>query len=371
MGSGVRETTRFPWSLRVSSSLAGKKIWRNLPKRTVLLLPQNSLGTSPCISELDLSPWLVSTLTISLQALCFFTSLESPPAFHAFSTCRIFPTPKPLHTVAPLPRTPFFYNQTGFLLILLLNLSVVSDSLQPPWTAVCQASQSFTISQSLHKFMSMESVMPSNLCSPLLLLPSVFSSIRVFPHELALHIRWPEYCSFSFSISPSNEYSGLISFKTDRFDLLVVQGTLKESSPAPQFENINSLVLSLLYSSWVISLNVSSADNPPHPPSITLASFSPIAIKARKYLRVCLILWTVRRSNPSILKEINMNIHWKDWDWSWSSNTLATWCKGLTLWKRPWCWERLRAGGEGDNRGWDGRMASLTQRTWIWANSGR
>ena len=139
MGSGVRETTHFPWSLRVSSSLAGKKIWRNLPKRTVLLLPQNSLGTSPCISELDLSPWLVSTLTISLQALCFFTSLESPPAFHAFSTCRIFPTPKPLHTVAPLPRTPFFYNQTGFLLILLLNLSVVSDSLQPPWTAVCQA----------------------------------------------------------------------------------------------------------------------------------------------------------------------------------------------------------------------------------------
>ena len=62
-------------------------------------------------------------------------------------------------------------------------------------------------------------------------------------------------------------------------------------------------------------------------------------------------------------------IHWKDWRWSWNSNTLATWCAELTQWKRPWCWERLKAGGEGDNRGWDGWMASLTQRTWIWASS--
>ena len=64
-----------------------------------------------------------------------------------------------------------------------------------------------------------------------------------------------------------------------------------------------------------------------------------------------------------------LNIHWKDWCWSWSSNSLAIWCEELTHWKRPWCWERLRAGGEGDDRGWDGWMASLTQWTWVWACS--
>ena len=99
-----------------------------------------------------------------------------------------------------------------------------------PWTAARQASLSFTVSQSLLKLMSLESVMPSNcfiLCHPLLLLPSIFPSIRVFPSESALCIRWPKYWSFSFSISPSSEYSGLISFKIDRFDLLAVQRTLK------------------------------------------------------------------------------------------------------------------------------------------------
>ena len=99
-----------------------------------------------------------------------------------------------------------------------------------PWTGACQASLSFTTSWSLFKFMSIESVMPSNhliLCHPLLLLPSVFPSIRVFSNGSALHIRWPEYWSFSSSISPSNEYSGLISFRMDWFDLLAVQGTLK------------------------------------------------------------------------------------------------------------------------------------------------
>ena len=98
-----------------------------------------------------------------------------------------------------------------------------------PWTAARQGSLSLTISWSFLKLMSIESVMPSNhliLCCPLLLLPSVFPSIRVFSSESALHIRWPKYWSFSFSISPSNEYSGLISFRIDWFDLLVVQGTL-------------------------------------------------------------------------------------------------------------------------------------------------
>ena len=99
-----------------------------------------------------------------------------------------------------------------------------------PWIAACQASLSFTISQSLLKLMSIELVMPSNhltLCRPLLLLPSIFPSIRVFSNESVLHNRWPKFWSFSFSIRPSNEYSGLISFRIDWFDLLVVQGTLK------------------------------------------------------------------------------------------------------------------------------------------------
>ena len=80
--------------------------------------------------------------------------------------------------------------------------------------------------------------------------------------------------------------------------------------------------------------------------------------------------WTARRSNQSILKEISPGVHWKDWCWSWSSNTLATWCEGLTHLKRPWCWERLRAGREGDDRGWDGWMVSPTQCTWVWVDSG-
>ena len=101
------------------------------------------------------------------------------------------------------------------------------------------------ISWSLLKLMFTKSVMPSNhliLCCPLL--PSSFPSIRVFS-KLTLHIRWPKYWSFSFSIRPSNDYSGLISFRIDRFDLLAVQGTLQESSPAPQFESISSSALSL------------------------------------------------------------------------------------------------------------------------------
>ena len=98
--------------------------------------------------------------------------------------------------------------------------------------------------------MSIELVMPPDhliLCRSLLLLPSIFPSIRVFSNDSALHIRWPKYGSFSFSISSFNEYSGLISFRMDWFDHLAVQGTLKESSPTPQLESINSSWLSLLY----------------------------------------------------------------------------------------------------------------------------
>ena len=94
----------------------------------------------------------------------------------------------------------------------------------------------------------------------------------------------------------------------------------------------------------------------------------------RRLLRVP---WTARRSNQFILKELSwivmtiLNSHWEDWCWSWNSNTLATWYEELTHWKRPWCWERLKVGVEGDDRGWDGWMASLSQWTQVWADSGR
>ena len=114
-------------------------------------------------------------------------------------------------------------------LISVQSLSCV-QLFATPWTAACQASLSITNSQSLLKLMSIASVMPSNyliLCHPLLLPPSIFPSIRVFSNELALCIRWPKYWSFSFNISPSNEYSGLISFRMDWLNLLAVKGTLK------------------------------------------------------------------------------------------------------------------------------------------------
>ena len=121
----------------------------------------------------------------------------------------------------------------------------------------CQASLSITNSQSLLKLMSIESVMPSNhlvLCHPFLLPPSIFPGIRVFSNESVLHIRWPRYWSFSFSISPSNEYSGLISFMMDWLDLLSVQGTLK-SLLQHQFESITSLALSFIYSPTLTSMH--------------------------------------------------------------------------------------------------------------------
>ena len=118
-----------------------------------------------------------------------------------------------------------------------------------PWTAAYQAALSFTISWSLHKLRLIESMIPSNyliLCCPLPLLPSIFPSIRVFSNDSAPRIRGPKYWCFSFSISPSNEYSRLTSFRVDWFDLLAVQGTL-ESSSAPQNSKVSSSVLSCLY----------------------------------------------------------------------------------------------------------------------------
>ena len=121
-----------------------------------------------------------------------------------------------------------------------------------------QASLSITNSRSLLKLMPIDLMMPSSpliLCRPLLLPPSVFPSIRIFSNESALHIRWPNYWSFSFSISPSNEYPGLISFRMAWLDLLAVQRDSQESSPTPQFKSINSSVLSSLYGSTLTSIH--------------------------------------------------------------------------------------------------------------------
>ena len=122
---------------------------------------------------------------------------------------------------------PLHYNSVQFSSVQLLSCV---QFFATPWTAACQASLSFTNSWSSPRPMSIESVMPSNnliLCCPLLLLPSIFPSIRVFSKESALHIRWPKYWSFSFNIRSSNEHPGLISFRMDWLDVLAVQGTLK------------------------------------------------------------------------------------------------------------------------------------------------
>ena len=122
----------------------------------------------------------------------------------------------------------FLAVKRGWVAVVVQSLSRV-QLFATPRTAACQSSLSFTITQSLLKLMSIKLVMASNhliLCPPLLLLPPIPPSIRMFSNESVLHIRWPKYWSFSFSISPSNEYSGLFSFKIDWFDLLAVQGTL-------------------------------------------------------------------------------------------------------------------------------------------------
>ena len=121
-----------------------------------------------------------------------------------------------------------------------------------------QASLSITNSQSLLKLMPIELVMPSShliLCRPLLLLPPIPPSIRVFSNESTLRMRWPKYWSFSFSISPSSEHPGLISFRMDWLDLLAVQGDSQESSPTPKFKSINFSALSFLYSSTLTSIH--------------------------------------------------------------------------------------------------------------------
>ena len=153
----------------------------------------------------------------------------------------ITPSPAPCVHKSVLYVCLYSCPETRFIstIFLILYIRIQFSSVQllsrvrllaTPWTAACQASLSFTISRSLLKLIYIESAMPSNhliLRPPVLLLPSIFPSIRVFSSESGLHIRWPKYWSFSFSISPSNVNSGLISFRMDWLDLLAVQGTLK------------------------------------------------------------------------------------------------------------------------------------------------
>ena len=143
--------------------------------------------------------------------------------------------------------------QNGKPLSVQFSCSVMSNSLWPDGLKHAQVSLSITNSQSLLKLMSMESVMPSNhliLCRPLLLLPSIFPSIKIFSGESALRIRWPKYWRFSFSISPSNEHPGLISFRMD-----CSPRDSQESSSTPQFKGINSSALSFLYSPTLTSIH--------------------------------------------------------------------------------------------------------------------
>ena len=154
--------------------------------------------------------------------------------------------------------TSSLFKAIGLEIVVVQSLSCV-QLFVTPWTVAHQASLSFTISQSLQKLMPIESVMPSNhliFCRPLLL-PSIFPSIRVFSNESALCIRWPKYWSFSFSMSLSNEYSGLISFRMDWLDLLEVQGTLKSllqhhSSKASVLRGSSFFIVQSHISTWLL-----------------------------------------------------------------------------------------------------------------------
>ena len=174
-----------------------------------------------------------ATINIGVQTSCQYTDFISfgfiprneIAGSHGSSNFNFFEETSILFSI----RVASIYIPTNTVQSVQFSCSVVSDS-ATPWTAACQASLSITNFWSLLKLISIESLMLSNhliLCCPLLLLPSIFPSIRVFSNESALHIRWPKYWSFSFNISPSNEYSGLISFRMDWLYLLAVQGTLK------------------------------------------------------------------------------------------------------------------------------------------------
>ena len=254
-----------------------------------------------------------------------------------------------MYLLFELSCTPLSSIHQVLLYFWLLESSATHDSLvavvwslshvqlfETAWTAAHQAFLSFTISRSLLKLMSIESVKPSNhlfLYSPLLLLPSIFSRIRVFSSESAVHIRWPKYWSFSFSISPSNEYSGLSSFRINWFDLLAVHGTLKSLLQNHQFFGAQpSLWSNYHICIWLQEKNHSLQRNILKSRDITLptkvhlvkAMVFPVVMYGCEswtmkkaeccridifelwcWRRLLKVPWTARRSNQSILKEIS------------------------------------------------------------------
>ena len=209
LGEGNGNPLQYFWQATVHGVARIEHDLATKPPPPPVFLPgkshrQRSLaGCSPCVHEqLDTTEWL-NTHTHA----------------HTHSQVQLKPLEPSLTQAVP---------QSGRS--VQFSCSVVSGFFTTPWTTAHQASRSITNSQSLLKLLSIESVMPSNhltLCHPLLLLPSIFPSIRVFSNKSALRIRWPKYWSFSFSISPSNEHSGLISFRMDWLDLPAAQGTLK------------------------------------------------------------------------------------------------------------------------------------------------
>ena len=171
-----------------------------------------------------------------------FIDVSHPGGLHLASETWPHPTASRLQSCMPRAKHPVEWGHSPTHQQLFSSTLSCVQLFATPWTIAHQASLSFTISQSLLKLMSIASLMPFNhlvLCCPLLLLPSQITSIWVFSNELALHIRWPKY--WIFSISASNEYSGLISFRMDRLDILTVQGTLK-TLLQPQFKSISSSV---------------------------------------------------------------------------------------------------------------------------------
>ena len=226
-----------------------------------------------------------------------------------------------------------------------------------PWTAACQASLSIINSQNLPKLMSIESVMLSNhviLCCPLLLLPSIFLSINIFSNESTLHIKWPKYWSFSFSISPANEYSGLIYFRMDWLDLLAVQGTLK--SLLQHHISKASIV-------WCSTFFIVQLSHPYMTAGKTIALTRQIFVgkvmifpvvmygceswTVRKaecrriedfelwcWRRLLRVSWSARRSNQSILKEISPGISLEGMMLKLKLQCFGTSWEELTHWKR-------------------------------------
>ena len=223
-----------------------------------------SLSTSWCISKSHC--FCVYKLGLFYKVEVSFIDYLASPKYFQYRKGKINAESGlylPIFILGPLVSSKSDPKRFYFPWSIIMNSSVQSLSrvwlFVTPWSAARQASPSITNSQSLLKPMSIESVMPSNhliFCCPLLPPPSVFPSIRVFSSESALRMRWPKYWSFSFSISPSNEYSGLISFRMDWLDLLAVSRDSQESSPTPQLKSINSSVLSFLYSPTLTSIHV-------------------------------------------------------------------------------------------------------------------